>query len=176
MIDLGLDVNVMPKRIWEVMGRPKMVWSPIALKMANQQKIVPFGRLEGVWIDIDGIRSTNTFEVIEIVDDSLPFPTLFGLEWAFENLSLVNLKKIQLVLEQVNLRVIAPLDPKVGKRYVETIQGGMESERIGDLYKVTAREDDYVNPTAEGVLTWMMDLITRITCCMKSLPGSVRAS
>jgi len=62
--------------------------------MANQHKIVPFGRLESIWIDIEGIRSTTTFEVIQIVYDNLPFPTLLGLEWAFENLSMVNLKKI----------------------------------------------------------------------------------
>lgn len=68
------------------MGKPQLVWSAIALKMANQQKIVPFGRLDFVLIDIDGIRSKNTFEVIEIVDDSLPFIALLGLEWAFENL------------------------------------------------------------------------------------------
>ena len=154
MIDLGSDVNVMPKKTWEAMGRPKLVWSPIALKMVNQQNIVPFGRLEAMWIDIDGIRSTTTFEVIEIVDDSLPFPTLLGLEWAFENLSLVNLKKRQLVLEQGNLRVIASLDPKAGKIYVETIQGGMASEEIDDLYKITTCDDDYVNPTDEGVLSW----------------------
>lgn len=136
------------------MGKPPLVWSPIALKMANEQKIMPFGRPESIWIDIDGIRSTNTFEVIEIMDDSIPFPTLLGLEWAFENLSLVNLKKRQLVLEQGNLRVIAPLEPKAGKIYVETIHGGMAVEGVDDLYKITMRDDDYINPIAEGMLRW----------------------
>jgi len=60
----------------------------------------------------------NVATYIGCVNDRLPFPVLLGLEWAFENLSLVNLKKRQLVLEQGNLRVIAPLDPKAGKRYV----------------------------------------------------------
>lgn len=55
--------------------------------MANQQNIIPFGKLESMLIDIEGVRSTATFEVIEIVDGSNP------LEWAFENLSVVNLKK-----------------------------------------------------------------------------------
>ena len=87
-------MNVMPKKTWELMGKAKLVWSPIALKLANQHKIIPFGRLESVWINIEGIRSTTTFVVIEIVDNSIPYPTLLGLEWAFENLSMVNLKKI----------------------------------------------------------------------------------
>lgn len=108
MLDLGSDVNVVPKKTWELMGKPKLVWSPISLKLANQHKIVPFGRLELVWIDIEGVRSTTTFEVIEIMDNSIPYPALLGLEWAFENLLMVNLKKRQLVLEQGDLRVIAP--------------------------------------------------------------------
>jgi len=58
------------------------------------------------------------------------------------------------VLEQGNLRVISPLDPEDGKRYVEKIQGGMASEGINDHYKLTAHDDDYVNPTTEGVLIW----------------------
>jgi len=126
----------MPKRTWELMEKPKLVWSHIALKMANQQKIIPFGRHEPVWIDIEGVRRTATFELIEIVYDSIPYPTLLGLEWAFENFSMVNLKNGQLLLEQGDLRVIAPLDPKDGRRYVEIIPRGMASEGLDNLYKV----------------------------------------
>ena len=67
---------------------------------------------------------------------------------------MVNLKKRQLVLEQGDLRFIAPLDPKDGKRYVETIQGGMVTEGIDSLYKVTAQGEDYINPTTDGILSW----------------------
>jgi len=87
------------------------------------------------------------------MDDSLPFPALLGLEWAFEKLSLVNMKKRQLVLEQGNLRVIAPLDPKAGTIYVETIQRGMALEGVDGLYKITMRDDDYINHTTDGVLS-----------------------
>jgi hypothetical protein len=31
MLDLGSDVNIFPKKSWEVMGKPKLVWSPIQL-------------------------------------------------------------------------------------------------------------------------------------------------
>lgn len=91
-----------------------------------------------------------TFEVIEIVDDSIPYPTLLGLEWAFENLSIFDLKKRQLVLDQGYLRVISPLDPMDGRIYVETIKGGMETEGLDSLYKVTAHTEDYINPTTDG--------------------------
>jgi len=26
---LGYDVNVIPKKTWEMMGKPKLIWSPI---------------------------------------------------------------------------------------------------------------------------------------------------
>lgn len=64
------------------------------------------------------------------MDNSISYPALLCLEWDFENLSMVNLKKRQLVLDQGDLRVIAPLDPKDGKRYVETIRGGMAAEGL----------------------------------------------
>jgi len=52
------------------------------------------------------------------------------------------------------LRVIPPLDPQAGKRYVKTIQGGMASEGVDGLYKVTTRNEDYINPTTNEVLSW----------------------
>jgi len=33
------------------------------------------------------------FEVIEIVDDNNPSPALFGMDCAFDNLTIANLKK-----------------------------------------------------------------------------------
>ena len=43
VLDLGLEVNVMTKRTWALMGKPKMIYSPIRLRMANQQVVSPFG-------------------------------------------------------------------------------------------------------------------------------------
>ena len=51
------------------------------------------GRLSNVPVDIDGVWSLVDFEVIEIIDDSNPFPTLLGIDWAIYNLVVINLKK-----------------------------------------------------------------------------------
>ena len=53
----------------------------------------PLGRLPNIPIDIDGVQSLADFEVIEIIDDINPFPTLLGIDWAFDNLVVINLKK-----------------------------------------------------------------------------------
>ena len=93
ILDLGSEVNVLTKQTWELMGRPKLRYSPIQLKLANQHKVNPLGRLSNVPMDIDGVQSLADFEVIEIIDDSKPYPMLLGIEWNFDNLIVINPKK-----------------------------------------------------------------------------------
>ena len=72
------------------------------------------GRLSNVIVDIDGVRSLVDVKVIEIIDDNNPFPTLLGINWAFDNLSMINLKKTKMTFEGHNIIIIAPLDPSMG--------------------------------------------------------------
>ena len=72
VLDLGSEVNVMMKQTWALMGNPKMIYSPIRLRMTNHQVVSPFGKLDHVPMDIDGVRIFADFEVIEIVDDIFP--------------------------------------------------------------------------------------------------------
>jgi hypothetical protein len=62
------------------MGKTTLIYSPIGLKMANQQVVSPFGRLEHVPMDIDGVRTFAEFEVIEIVYENCPYPALLGID------------------------------------------------------------------------------------------------
>ena len=94
ILDLGSEVNVLTKQTWDQMGKPALAWSPIQLKLANQQRIVPLGRFLSVPIDIDGVNTLADFEVIEIIDDSNPYPALLGIGWAMDNAIVINLKKI----------------------------------------------------------------------------------
>ena len=48
--------------------------------MANQQNIIPIGRLPKVMVDIARVRVLANFEVIEIVEDADPYPPLLGLD------------------------------------------------------------------------------------------------
>lgn len=47
ILDLGLDMNVFTKQTWERMGRAMLQWSPIQLRMVNQEKIIRMGRFQG---------------------------------------------------------------------------------------------------------------------------------
>lgn len=64
ILDLGLDANVLPKQTLECMGKPSLQWSPIQLRMVNQQKILPMGRRQGIIVDIEGVSTQMDFEVI----------------------------------------------------------------------------------------------------------------
>jgi hypothetical protein len=79
-----------------------------------------------------------------------PYPTLLGLDWAFDNQALIDLKKRQMVFEAGDWKVTTPLDPTEGRRYMEPTKG----KELDNLYNVTARMDDYVNPTVDGALSW----------------------
>jgi len=68
-------------------------------------------------VDIDGVRKFADFEVIEIIDDNWPYPALLGIDWAFNNSIVVDLKKRCMKFERDNLWVIAPLYPNEGPRY-----------------------------------------------------------
>ena len=105
-------------------------------------------------LDIDGVQSLADFEVLEIIDDSNSYPALLGIDWDFDNLAVINLKKKHVTFEGHNIKVIAPLDPSMGPHYTEPIRVEEEVKEIDDFYKMTTTKDDYINPTADCTLSW----------------------
>jgi hypothetical protein len=152
ILDLGSEVNVLPKKTWQCMGESTLGYSPIQLKLENQHRVLPIGRLKRVIVDLDGVCTKVDFEVIEIVDDTTPYPTLLGLDWAFDNQAIINLKTQKMTFELGEYRVIAPLDPSKWEGFVEPTC--LDLEEINQLYKTTVHDEDYLNPTADGILSW----------------------
>lgn len=150
ILDLGLDVNVLPKQTWHGMGESKLESSTIQLRMANQQKIIPLGRLS----KIAGVKIRANFEVIQIVEDADPYPALLGLDWAIDMGGIINLKKISMVFENEGTWVIVPSDLTKGEWYMEPMR---EEEDVDHIYKLTAQDEDWINPTMDGVLCWEKD-------------------
>ena len=114
---------------------------------------MPLGWFPNVPVDIDGVCTVADFEVIEIIDDNSPYPSLLGIEWAMANAVVINLKKRQMTFEGKYLWVIVPLDPSQGERYTKPAK--YEDQDVLDhIYNITAKEEDYVDPTAEGIMDW----------------------
>ena len=93
------------------MGEPRLGWWTIQIWMANQQNIIPLGRLTKVVVDIAGIRVNVDFEVIQIVEDADPYPALLGLDWATDMGGIINLKRRSMIFENKGTSVIVLLDP-----------------------------------------------------------------
>jgi hypothetical protein len=108
ILDLGSEVNVLPKKTWKCMGDPTLGYSPVQRKLANQHRVLPISRMKGVTMDLDGVHTKEDFEVIEIVDDTTPYPMLLGLDWAFENQDIINLKMRKMTFESGEYMVIMP--------------------------------------------------------------------
>lgn len=117
--------------------------------MVNQQRVVPLGRLSGVPVDLDRVRSLAEFEVIDIIDDSNPYPALMGIEWALDNNVVINLKKRQMTFEDGKNRITTPIDPE-GHKYVEPVRDDRE---LDNIYNVTSNKADYVDPDVDGKLS-----------------------
>ena len=113
-------------KTWERMGRPTLQWCPIQLCIKNQHNIILMGRLYSVIVDIEGASVLDDFEVIEIVDDSIPYTTLLGIDWDFDMDIVINLNKRKMTFEQKSLRVLVPLDPVERVHYIEPVHDFME--------------------------------------------------
>jgi hypothetical protein len=150
----GSKVNVMTKKTWEVMGEPTLGYSPIQLKLENQHRVVPIGRLKGIPVDFDGVCTMADFEVIDIVDNTTPYPTLLGLDWEFHNQDIINLKTKKIIFESREYRVISPLDPSKGGTYIEPASENFIIEEITNLYITNTCEEYYINPKTYGIISW----------------------
>jgi len=122
--------------------------------MVNQQNILPMGRLQGVIVDIEGASTQTDFEVIDIVDDSNPYPTLLGIDWGTNMNGVINLKKHKMIFEKKSLCVVVPLDPAEGARYTEPVHDDERNNDLDCIYKITMRYQDCMNLTADGRISW----------------------
>jgi hypothetical protein len=51
------------------------------------------------------------------------------------------------------IRVIAPLDPNEGPRYIDPIREEEHTYELENIYKLIARKQYYINPIVDGNLS-----------------------
>lgn len=51
--------------------------------MEKQYCIIPISGLENVEVDIAGVKTYVDFELIDIIGDKYPYPSLLGIDWVF---------------------------------------------------------------------------------------------
>lgn len=62
-----------------------------------------------------------------------------------------------MVFEKNGVRVVVPLDPYEGVWYTKLIHEDYENENIDHIYKLTAQNEDWINPTTNGIISWEKD-------------------
>ena len=110
--------------------------------------------LQGVIVDIKGVSALADFEVIEIMDDNNLYPALLSIDWATNMNGVINIKKWKMIFENKLLHVIVPLDPTEGSHYTEPVCDYESEADLDCIYKITAWDQDWVNLTADGRITW----------------------
>lgn len=76
------------------------------------------GQIENVKVDLDGMQSITDFEVIKL-EEAEPYLALVGIDWAFDNNAIINLKDRITNFESEKVKLTTPLDPTEGKRYID---------------------------------------------------------
>ena len=88
------------------------------------------------------------------MDDTNPYPTLLGIDWAIENQTIINFKKRILSFEDEEMRVVSPIDPFEGQIYIKPVYNEGYVDCLDQIYNVTSLHDDYISPIADGNLSW----------------------
>ena len=79
---------------------------------------------------------------------------LLGIDWAIDNQTIINFKKTVLSFKDDEMRVVSPIDPLEGKIYVDHVYNEGHGEYLDQIYNITTLQEDYINPTADGNLSW----------------------
>ena len=59
-----------------------------------------------------------------------------------------------MIFENKFLCVIVPLDLAEGSNYTEPVRNYSSDDDLDCIYKITTHDQDWVNPTSDGKITW----------------------
>ena len=81
-----------------------------------------------------GVKTFTNFDFIDIMGDKDPYPALLGIDWAFENYAIIDLKKELMIFEDGEIRVTQLLDPYQGTRYTDTVDKREDAQLSDHIY------------------------------------------
>ena len=80
-LDEEAQVNIMPERTWESIGKPSMIPSLGGTSLFREKLVNLCGRLTRMPMTVNGTSTEEDFEIIKFVEDSAPFTMLIGKPW-----------------------------------------------------------------------------------------------
>jgi hypothetical protein len=104
-------------------------------------------------LKIKGVNIKVDFDVIEIMDDSNPYPALLCIDSSLDNNEMLNMKKRKTSFETDTSRVISLLDMNEGDNYNEAINEDAQRSITKNIYHITWNIEEYINTTIDGELS-----------------------
>jgi hypothetical protein len=80
-LDEEAQVNIMPERTWESIGKPSMIPSLGGTSLFREKLVNLCGRLTQIPMTVNGNSTEEDFELIRFVEDNAPFTMLIGKSW-----------------------------------------------------------------------------------------------
>lgn len=62
-----------------------------------------------------------------------------------------------MIFEKKSICVIVPLDPAEGARYTKPVRNEDSDDELDCIYQIMVQDQDWVNPTADGRISWEHD-------------------
>ena len=82
---------------------------------------------------------------------------LFGIEWAIDKQTIINFKKRILTFEDIELRVVAQVDPLEGHSYVQKVNKKGQDRYLDHIYNISSMMQDNVNLEIDGkLILWII--------------------
>ena len=81
ILDQETQVNIMPERIWEAIGKPTMIPSLGGTSLFRGKIVNLCGRLARIPMTVNGNSTKENFEIIKFFEDNAPFTMLIGKPW-----------------------------------------------------------------------------------------------
>ena len=78
-------------------------WSHVQLRLVDQAKVQPIGRVSNWFVDVEGMKTYVDFDVIEVVDGGGSYPMLLGIGWANDSMAMIIFKKRLITFENQDI-------------------------------------------------------------------------
>jgi hypothetical protein len=85
VLDEETQVNIMPERTWEAIGKPAMIPSLGGIGLFRGKLVNLCGKLAQIPMTVNGTSTEEDFEIIKFIEDNAPFTMLLGKPWIERN-------------------------------------------------------------------------------------------
>jgi hypothetical protein len=81
VLDEETQMNIMPERTWEAIGRPAMIPSLEGISLFRGKLVNLCGRLARIPMTVNGTLTEEDFDIIKFVEDNASFTMLIEKPW-----------------------------------------------------------------------------------------------